>query len=414
MPTLDSDGVSMPNKLVSAAAGRISTYRKPSHWKIILRDRRGADSGPSKDYIHLHAAMEWLCRAQDVTGCGGVSAGYYFDRNWFGPYPETTGYIISTFLDYEKLKNNDNCLERAVRMGDWETDTQMDTGAVRGGVGVNDYPIVFNTGQVILGWLALYRMTKESRFLESAIKAADWLVSIQDEDGKWSRHTYLGVPHAYHTRVAWPLLEMFALTDDDKYRIAGERNIDWALSNHIGSGWLMRMAFSDEETPPTHTIAYTLRGLLESSRYLSGEQKNRTLSLVTTAAENIMKRFELRKQNPYAMPEYLPARLNEKWKPDADYSCLTGNCQIAIIWLKLHRMTTDARFLNAALKILDQVKATQSLDSPNPGIRGGIAGSYPIWGGYVPYAYPNWPPKFFADAIMLQENIMQKLETDCE
>ena len=69
MPTADSEGFAMPNKLVSAVTGRISTYRKPSHWKIILRDKRGAGSGPSNDFRHLHAAMEWLCRAQDVTGC---------------------------------------------------------------------------------------------------------------------------------------------------------------------------------------------------------------------------------------------------------------------------------------------------------------------------------------------------------
>ena len=44
-----------------------------------------------------------------------------------------------------------------------------------GGIGLNDYPIVFNTGQVILGWTALYRATGEERFLQAASRAADWL-----------------------------------------------------------------------------------------------------------------------------------------------------------------------------------------------------------------------------------------------
>jgi hypothetical protein len=131
---------------------------------------------------------------------------------------------------------------------------------------------------------------------------------------------------------------------------------------------------------------------------------------VLKASENLMKRYELRKIDPYSMPKYMPARLNDRFKPEANYSCLSGNCQIALIWMKIHEMTGDARYLNSALKILDQVKATQSLDSSNPGVRGGIAGSYPIWGEYAPYMYPNWAAKFFADAIMLQESVMRQLD----
>jgi len=130
--------------------------------------------------------MDWLCRAQDVTGCGGVSGGYHYHDGWQPPYPETTGYIIPTFLRYAAFNGDESYIERAVRMGDWELEIQLPSGAVRGGIGTNDYPIVFNTGQVILGWTSLYGETKESRFLNAAIRAADWLLSIQDPDGKWS------------------------------------------------------------------------------------------------------------------------------------------------------------------------------------------------------------------------------------
>ena len=39
----------------------------------------------------------------------------------------------------------------------------------------------------------------------------------------------------------------------------------------------------------------------------------------------------------------------------------------------------------------------------NKGIRGGIAGCYPVWGGYIQYGYPNWAAKFFIDALLLIE-----------
>jgi len=403
-------GIFMNGKLVLVAKRQFDIYRRPSHLSVILRDKRHPAAVPAENSAPFKAAMEWLCRAQDVTGCGGVSGGYHFDTGWRGPYPETTGYIIETFIEYSSIMQDTSYLDRAVRMGDWECEIQLDSGAVRGGVGVNDYPIVFNTGQVMLGWAALYRETGERRYLDSAIRAADWLVSIQDEDGKWSRYTYKSIPHAYHTRVAWQMFEISKLSGDDRYRSTAERNIQWTLSGAKANGWIENMAFMTEETPLTHTIAYTIRGLLESSQYQSEPDRYRTMEVVLMAAENLMKRFELRKPDPYSMPDYLPARLNNKWKPGAEYSCLTGNCQIAIIWLKLFELTEDARFLNAALKIIDHVKATQSLDSSNPGIRGGIAGSFPIQGGYSPYSYPNWPPKFFADALILQEKMMEKLE----
>ena len=40
---------------------------------------------------------------------------------------------------------------------------------------------------------------------------------------------------------------------------------------------------------------------------------------------------------------------------------------------------------------------TVILRSPNDGIRGAIAGSYPISGEYQRYCYPNWAAKFFAE-----------------
>ena len=33
------------------------------------------------------------------------------------------------------------------------------------------------------------------------------------------------------------------------------------------------------------------------------------------------------------------------------------------------------------------------------GIRGGVAGSAPIGGAYIPFAFPNWAAKFFIDAL---------------
>jgi len=397
----------MLNKVVGTA----SLLFRPLESGVIVHDFLQLKHQIHSALVHLRAAMDWFCQAQDITGTGGVSAGYDLRGGWLSSYPETTGYIIPTFLSYAALVNDPGYIDRAVQMGDWEIEIQLPSGAVRGGVGINDYPVVFNTGQVMLGWLALYEKTGRQKFLSAAIKAADWLLEIQDDDGKWSQFTYNNIPHAYHSRVAWPLLKLAKISGSEKYRPAAEKNISWILSQVRENSWIESMGFTKEEIPYTHTIAYTLRGLLESSFYLGESIRKQAQDVVYNIAEKMMHLYERRKPNPYAMPFYLPGTINEKWKSEDSYSCLTGNAQIAIIWLKLYQLTNDARLLNSALKIVDQVKATQFLQYPNPGIRGGIAGSYPIYGKYMKLTYPNWAAKFFADVVMLQERILTQLKS---
>jgi hypothetical protein len=388
----------------------LRTMVHPSLFRVLLRNLFRTTCKLSSDQDHLKGAMDWLCRSQDVTGTGGSAASFGFESGWALPYPETTGYIISTFLKYATYTGDPLYLERAGRMGDWEIEIQLPSGAVRGGSGVNEYPIVFNTGMVILGWADLYKATGEERYLNAAVRASDWLCSIIDNDGKWSRYTYNGIPHAYHSRVAWSLFVMAELTADNRYRMAALANTKWVLSLAGNNGWIEMMGFSSEEVPLTHTIVYTLRGLLECSHYLDGDIKTQVDGLVFRSAEKILMRYEKRKKHPNALPGYLPGRFNSGWQPAANFSCLTGSAQIAIVWLKLYRSTGDARLLNASLKILDQLKEQQDLESSNPGIRGAIAGSSPIWGDYMPWSYPNWATKFFADALMLQEDVMRQLE----
>lgn len=388
----------------------LSLILHPSLFKVTLRHVLGIPLKIARNKDHLESAMDWLSYSQDITGTGGSAASFGFDSGWVLPYPETSGYIISTFLRYSSISNDPDYLDRAIRMGDWEIEIQLPSGAVRGGSGINDYPIVFNTGMVILGWADLYKATNEKKYLTAAVRASDWLCSISESDGKWIRHTYNGIPHAYHSRVAWALFVMSELTSSELYRETAMRNIRWVLSLASDNGWVDLMGFSHDELPLTHTIAYTLRGLLECSEYLEGDLKRKVRELVISNSERIFLRYEKRKRHPNANPEYLSGRFNPKWQPVARFSCLTGNAQIAIIWLKVYRMTSDARLLNAALKILDQLKEVQDLFSSNRGIRGGIPGSFPIWGEYMPWSYPNWATKFFADALILQEELMKPLE----
>lgn len=393
------------NKVATTAI--INSFIHPTKFKTLLWNLLRLPNKQYPDLRHLKATIDWLCNSQDISGCGGCSASYGFDKGWAPPYPETTGYIISTLLRYSELVRDDTFKERAMRMGDWEIEIQLQSGGVRGGVGINDFPIVFNTGMVILGWTDLFQNTGDNKYLSAAVKAADWLCINMEDDGTWVKFAYQGIPHAYHSRVSWALLEVFKLTNNLKYKEAAIRNITWVLSLVQKNGWIKEMGFAGESEPFTHTIAYTLRGLLECSWFMDEELKNKIQNVVINAAREILSITEVHHDNS-TKRILLPGTLNSSWNSSAKFSCLTGNAQMAIIWLRIYQLNNDAIFLNAATNTIAQLKTLQNIRSCNPGIRGGIAGSYPIWGSYMQFSYPNWAAKFFADALMLQETLFKE------
>src|SRR5262249_34675570 len=89
---------------------------------------------PDADHLgvtrHVREAMSWLKRAQDAGVDRGVSYGVYFGDNFDVSYPETTGYICSTFVEHEGLTGDGELLRRAIEMGDWEIAVQLPDGAV--------------------------------------------------------------------------------------------------------------------------------------------------------------------------------------------------------------------------------------------------------------------------------------------
>jgi len=343
---------------------------------------------------HIKGAFNWLCNAQDISKSGGVSGAYSLLTGWSPAYPETTGYIISTFFDGKKY------FKRALRMSDWLVSIQLENGGFQGGmIGARKKPVVFNTGQILEGLVRAYNETKDERYKKSAVRAGDWLVDVQEKDGSWREKSYNEIPHTYHSRVSWPLLELYKIKKKKEYKNAAKKNLDWIISNQLENGYFKNCSFKENKLPNTHAIAYTLRGLLESGIILN-EKKYVDASFKT--AEILMKKYEIIK--------WLPASYDLKWNSKDRYTCLTGDAQLSIIWLKIFQLRNDARFLNAALKMNDYLISKQNLSSPFKGVRGGITGSDPIWGRYQPFTYPNWAAKFFIDALMLAEKIMAEIK----
>ena len=356
--------------------GRVLRDAVTNEWPLQDRD------------AHLDAAIAWLKRAQAATEDDGVSYGYSIKGGWRPSYRETSGYIAVTFFDLE-ARGDREAGDLARKVSRWLCDIQEPDGSIANPQYKANEGIVFDTGQVLFGYVRAYRETKEDRYLEAARRAAAWLVDRVDADGAWRRNTHLSTPHTYNSRVAWAMLELDHAVPDAAVQAAARKNLDWALAQEK-NGYFENCAFEPGVAPFTHTIAYAIRGFWEAGAILD---EPRYRDVATRTADSVA--LHVRDDG------WVPGQIDEQGRAAAKYCCLTGNCQLAIVWLKLFKETGSTRYLDAARRSLEYVMRRQDLKTSDLAMHGAVKGSHPIWGSYAPLSYPNWATKFLIDALLL-------------
>jgi uncharacterized protein YyaL (SSP411 family) len=338
----------------------------------------------------LEAALEWIERAHRASTDGGISKGYdSLRRRWSPSYPETTGYTIPTLLNAAAMLSRSELRVLALALADYLLRVATPEGAVGHWTATASQPIVFDTGQVIFGWLAAYEASQKARYLEAAMRAGNWLAANQGSSGAWTKFQHLGVVKTIDTRVAWALLELHRCTQQPAHRQAAERNLEWTLGQQDLDGWFRHCAFREGENPFTHTLVYTAEGLFESGCLLGDE---RYIEAAARTAEALLARQRA--------DGWLASTYRLGWQATSRSCCLTGNCQASRLWLRLFAQRGNPVYAEAAQKAITFVSRTQKLKAANPGIRGGIAGSAPIFGRYERFKYPNWAAKFYIDALL--------------
>jgi uncharacterized protein YyaL (SSP411 family) len=358
----------------------VSHSRRPTHPKPI--------AGSALDSL-IQSAVSWICHSQDVVSSGGV--GSYDFSGWSTGYPEVTGYIIPTMWDCAQVFDRDDIAERAVRMTDWALGIQHPQGGWEGGnQGDGLPPLVFNTGQVMRGLLRTHRETGDERYLHSAIRAGDWILGNQDQDGSWTTANHLGLKRVYDSYVAAALAEISQVTEETKYATAARRNCNFVLEHQRSNGWFDlcdNKHFND--TPVTHTLCYTADGLLETGKRL-GEQS--FVDAATRTAESMANQVEV--------SGYLAGRFDHEWRPTVRWVCLSGSAQLGVLLCRLHGVTGEQHYIATARTLAGFLAHVQRLNAVGPDRAGGIPGSYPIWGPYAPFRYPCWATKYFLDLLL--------------
>ncbi|MFT7774325.1 hypothetical protein [Roseateles sp.] len=350
------------------------------------------------------AAVDWILRGQSSSPDGGVALGYFpcddggAGSGWRVSYPETTGYIITSLLAYAKSGGDTAVADAAMRMAHWEVDVQMPTGAVQGGPVCppeRQTAAAFNTGMVLDGWCSAYVHSGEPRILEAARRAADWLVDDLDEQGYYKTNGAFvsrGEIKTYTCLCAWAIYRFGEISGEERYKQAAIRSIEAALRQQQANGWFAHNCLTRSDAPLTHTIGYTLQGVLEVGLAAG---RSDFVDAVRRTLDALLPNMQA--------SGYLPGRFYADWEPAGLSSCLTGSAQLAIVCYRLAGHLGEARYADAADKLVDYLKALQSLRSEDPGCVGAIAGSFPILGAYMRSGYPNWATKYFLDALMLQQ-----------
>jgi hypothetical protein len=363
----------------------------------------GAKPVAKQSEERAHAAVDWLLRAQLATPDNGVSLGFFpadsVYQGWIPSYPETTGYIMTSLLLYARRFNNASVRDAAINMGQWEIAVQMPTGAVQGGPVTSpdrQKPAAFNTGMVLDGWCSAYQETRDPAFLSAARKAANFLLNDMGQDGYFKTngdYVSAGEIKTYTCLCAWALYRFGELSDDISYCEGAIRSIEAAVRQQHSNGWFAHNCLSRSEAPLTHTIGYTLQGILEVGLLSRRED---FVAAVRCGLDPILEKI--------APNGYLPGRFYSDWEPGSFSSCLTGSAQIAIVCYRYTAHTGEKHYAEKADLLLEFLKSIQKIDSQNASINGAIAGSFPFLGEYMRSGYPNWATKYFLDALLLQEN----------
>jgi hypothetical protein len=315
---------------------------------------------------------------------------------WSAPYPETTGYIIKTFDSLIKDFQYDDLKSHSTNMGEWLLSIQNPDGSFQGGLYSpgNSSKSVFNTAQILIGLRSRYESSHDKRFLIAGIKSTEWIANQIDKDGFiFTNSYYKDYMPSYYTRVCWPML-LFSEDCSISPKIKIKKVLDLIKHRQINNTFIEQSGFKPKTPAVLHTIAYTVRGFLESARYFPDDNY---FSIAEQISEKLLNIFEITKR--------LNGEYDRNFKYNRKYRCLTGEAQIVIIWLKIYKKNGDFRFLNAALKMIDSL----SKEIPKGSFIfkiGGLSGSKPYYQKYMRFRQPNWATKFFIDAIIEREKTL--------
>lgn len=383
----------------------------------------------------LKHGIDWLAysdiRIKDPTSpFYGAYCNFYDLRTRSYPliYCEITGYALQFWLRLYQWRGEDLFLDMAKDAGEFLLRAQEKDGCLKGafpygfilpsGNKIEKY-YSFDTGICLAALIDLYQITREDKYLNGAIAAGEWLITMQNQDGSFvaviSREDngrdglpiiegWFGDGSCLHAKNGIGFLKLYKILKSEKFLNLAERTLDWivALQNPDGSF----RANIKENYIFTHAHCYTLEGLLyaysilgsksyldpliRGGRWLISKQ-NKDGSLYKYYGQDI--KAYLRKA-PYRR-KFLRRFLRPRD---------TGPvAQTLRIWLSLYYIIGDKTFWDRASKAIDSLLSMQVLNRRDRNTFGGFFASvekYGYFNRYSPLLSP-WECMFICHAIII-------------
>ena len=272
------------------------------------------------------------------------------------PYPEVTGYLIPTLLTIGEVKT-------AEQFARWLVAAQNPDGSFSLDDPSRKY--VFDTGQVIRGWVAIIdRLPELSEPLE---RACDWIINNADAatgrlqvpapGGDWSLGQRGEVSEGIHLYILKPLKDAAKFLGKPAISAAADKALTYYLAN-------VPVTDFAQTNMLTHFYGYMQEALFELGR------------------------VDLARQGMASVAAYQQANGAVTAYFDVPWVCSPGLAQLAIVWFLLD----DSNRANRALDFLVQLQ----------NISGGYFGSYGVGATYFPSEEIPWAAKYAIEAEQLK------------
>ena len=375
---------------------------------------------PQSNFSHLQGAIHYACRAQELGGGRGVSAGYSLiykkefgklnnkHKQWMPHSAAATGMLIPTLFNYSQYVGSQIFHNRATRMAEWLLEEQLEDGALKSYDGQTNFvPSIFASAEAIKGWVRAYYEVHNNSFLNAALKAGDFLLRHQEKNGVWREDKHNprvaeepALP-TYSVRCAWALLILAQITKDERFLNSARLNIDLVSRAQEENGWFLSCDPNRVSDPLLLCITDTIRALLEAGILLD---EDRYINIARKSADALLER---------QMDDgYLSGCFDRNWRSSVAWCCPPAIAHAAIIWAKLYVVTAEEKYKAAQIKANRYLKTVQLLDFSSPNLSGGLTACFPANTGYAPYQVLSAGAKFFADALMLEDQTEeQNLDT---
>ena len=321
--------------------------------KLMRKNKKSKEAyHTSQSHIQqFHKAKQWIFDNTLTHNNDNTKQGIILSSDQRVIYPEVTGYYIPTLLKWGER-------ELAKSYADYLLTIQNEDGSWNEPYGKHKY--TFDTGQILKGLWEF--IDSDEKYKKAFLKGCDYIVAQQRENGSiatdnydyWGLHYGKVVPESIHLYCLEPLQNAAKKFNLPKYEECIKKALDFYLKDE---------SLTDFNTL-SHFNAYIIEALID----LGQNQR----------AQSAMDKIATYQRKDGFIPAY----------SHTNYTCSTGLFQYAVCWAKLG----GEENLKKADKAFYYALALQN-DS------GGWFGSYGKKALYFPNGEISWAVKYFLDGL---------------